>query len=356
MWSVIRQTCLVTGLVVLFGIWARTGVADPVEHARALLDQIESMTKGPVSGEPPGPDDINASIEQLGAMLAESPDDVQLLLVLGRLRALKAFGTTAVYTPGGDQPSLEASFAPAQELFDRAIELDPKNAEAHYWKARVCGMRVPDVSSGVMAYRHLDLDLAIEHAREAVEFAPEHVAYREALASYLIGSGAEGDAMELMKEVDGGRHPIYRILSTWKDLGAPASAHLSAGSDALVPMLRALGPNLSHPSLRVRLYVFDGSAEDVESYYRQHIENFKLHRDEKRKADGVQITMYVQALRPDGARFVPTEKKKDVESARENVITLLVSEVKGGSEETRSRLPIPVGDVYCQIALMNFVD
>src|SRR5207247_9826803 len=80
----------------------------------------------------------------LSTYLHKQPNDVRALILsvrLGRFRQV----TQPIVTRGGDSvptfASLAAEYASHHAALNRALALEPNNAEAHYWKARRFGLR-----------------------------------------------------------------------------------------------------------------------------------------------------------------------------------------------------------------------
>jgi hypothetical protein len=205
--------------------------------------------------------------------LEKNPRDVAALFLQVRLDRVKS----AVF-PGSmqngqfSQPGLPSPDRDPQKTLDLILQIDPYNPAACYWKARFFGSSEARVSQGRLIRREADFAKAAELARVAVKEAPENVEYREALATYLLLEDKRPEAEEVLKPVQDGRHPMYRLLLDQDIVSVPANAVFDPQQTNRVAegMMQspAQFPSRDFLAFRVRSYLFPGPASKIEEYYR----------------------------------------------------------------------------------------
>lgn len=161
-------------------------------------------------GQTRAPGLLKAS-ERLGVYLKAHPEDVGALLLQARvLRALIVVTPVAIkledqgsHVTAGDTTTVRRD---ALAALDKIVALDPKNAEAYYWKARTL-MLSNQVAVQVGAEQALDPFPAIDAAKRAVNLAPENTTFREYLALGLMGTGRRDEGLQELRKLPG-KHPI----------------------------------------------------------------------------------------------------------------------------------------------------
>jgi tetratricopeptide (TPR) repeat protein len=330
---------------------ANQGADSPVARARVLLDELESRSDAEAPAAVPDRQQIESAAAALRDYLGTHPEDVGALIVSARIGLLTGTSTPQIYTQGQPPPDPEAEYKPLQELLDRALKLEPNNAEANYWKARLYGVIVPDITDGTVRYRSIDLEQAIQFARRASDLAPRDIHYKEALALYLVLNQQPADAMTVLK---GDRtHPIYRLLEDWQTWPLPENAVLDrTASEALAQIQQANGTFKDYSALRVHSYVIPMSAAQVEAFFRNRWQKFALGEGMVEKNEqGSQFASYQLYLRQTNAGW----EVQPLPPSRPTEGTMIVlMEVRNPVAEIRNKLPIPVGDVFCNLAVVNF--
>ncbi|GEM_PF-731913 len=327
-----------------------------VQRTEQLVEIVEEIEAGRQSENIPDPEDLEEVITELDVYLKAHPEEVHALILFARLGRFVNVSKPMVITPGKEMPSFESGYAPLHAALDQALKLEPNNAEAHYWKARLYGIRVPDLSADVMKYRSLDLGKAVSSAKRAVEFAPENIAYKEALALYLVGKQKPEEAIEILRDVESGRHPIYLLLKDMQALPIPDGAvYLPENSEGFAQMHMASGAIRDYPNLRVYMYMLPMPADEVETFYRRSWPKFRLFEMQSEKYEGGEtLRVFAQYLRYEKGVLQPASKKKKIPDSPNKGIILTVTEFQNVSPETRNRFPAFDGDVMCILAIINY--
>lgn len=203
-------------------------------------------------------------------------------------------------------------------------------------------------------------------ARRAVELKPDKVAYREALALYLLGKQETNEAMAALADVADGQHPIYLLLKDQKAVLVPDNAIYSPGDSESMAELQM---RMKYGRLRVRFYVLPMSAAEVEKFYANYWNSFKLFLvyEGSLGNSGDTITpaepatrIFGQFLRESDGMLIPSTSAPGEDEAFEEGILFSVIEFSGvppeNGLETPAGYPLPadIGDVYCYLIIFNF--
>ncbi len=344
-----------------------------VERLARFVERLEDAERrgelGTVAfGATPLLPGIVAVDQRVRAYADTHPDDTRLAILVARLGRLKWVAEPAVFS-ADHPPSLGAyttAFAPYQAYLARALTVAPTNAEANYWMGRLYGMSfgwqrmlygitaTPDSDA---AFFRTHADSALHYGRRAVELAPGQVSYREALALYLLMMERPDEASEVVREVAGGRHPIYVLVSDWRMVPVPPGAVPDPQQARLfASMQQERGQN--YADLRVRAYVLLMPAARVEAFYRARWPTFRLFESADEDLTAAGARMLMQFLRLKGTTLKPTGTKRDVDrlAASEEPpdgFVFMMIEMTKPSEEVRARLPVAVGDTFCMLTVMN---
>ncbi len=294
------------------------------------------------------------------------PDDARLLILAARLGRLRWVAEPVVFSRE-NRPSLDAFIveqAPLHAYLDRALVLEPNNAEAHYWKGRLYGLSFSwrtlfygfnDTPDSVAPRFQAYADSALRFARRAVELAPQQVSSREALALFLVFTDHPDEAAAAVRGVAGGRHPIYLLLSDWQMLALPPGATPWASQARLYAGMKK-EEGWDYAELRVRTYVMAMPAAQVEAFYRARwpsLQLFEIKGDEE-EASGMRLL--AQFFRTKGATLEPAQRKKDVDKSPDKLpdgFVFRLVEMANAPADVRSKFPIAVGDVFCILTLMD---
>lgn len=324
-----------------------------VERAAIIVSTISSIESGDYTVKRPKPVDLQRAAERLTEHLESNPDDVRALILFARIGRTVSIATPHVFSKDSAMTVSGDEYSPLLAALDRALALQPDNAEAYYWKARLFGVRLPDLSSGRMNYRYLNHDGAIAMARRAVELKPDKVAYREALALYLLGKQEFKEAMTTLADVADGKHPIYLLLKDQEAVPLPDNAiYLPEDSESLADMFMQ---GQQYAFLRIHSYVFPMSANEVETFYSNHWKSFKLFQ-----FDTDQTGKFSAYLKEIDGKLSPGKSPPMSDKRPDEGIELLVFEQSGGSPEDRLETPIghplpsDLADVYCYLMIINY--
>ena len=365
--------CIFLSILFLFGCATTRPIQTAsdeslVERVERVVKQGEAAEAGQSSQMSPQQltEELAKATADLDVYLKNRPDDVRALILFARLGRVQEIAKPLVFGKGeGQLPATPDKDEPAQlhSALDRALVLEPKNAEAHYWKARLYGVRTPVEVEGRIYMMPRDLDRAIQFARRAVQLAPENVVYREALALYLLAAEQRKEAIAVMREVAGGKHPIYLLASDLDSLPVPdSSVFLATISKNFARMQLESGRISDYANLRMKLYAVPLRSSDIEAFYRSRWPSFQLFEPDMAQAqEGA--SSFVQFLRWRNGVLEPSATMTDAAPAISGVprdgVVLTVSEFRNMTAENRTilarqKLPATFGDTFCVVLIGNF--
>ena len=320
---------------------------DAIVHAQQLLKKfetgIEEMQKGSElpGSELPGAEEMASSAAAVEEYLRAHPDDVDALVV--------SAGMMLWTTPSASKKPEPAVFlANVQKRLDRALSLQPNNAEANYRKAIILStarmFAGPSPASG---------DEAVRFARRAVELAPGEDRYKKGLADLLMQQGKSAEAMKILAGMRNGKDPGNLLLSDMESFPMPEKAVLDRdkSAEAGVNMLDS-GLLKDHIDLRTRVYYVAMPIADLSAFYKKHIPSFDLgDAPDQEERDGVRITTYPFVFRRGSATW---ESVRPLPDDPKEGLVVLITELRGPiSDEVRQKLGGGGGDVYCLVMLEN---
>jgi hypothetical protein len=304
--------------------------------------------------------DLDRAARDLAACLESSPNDPRALLLSVRLGRFREVMRPQVVTRlATDKPN--EGIAALVAIVDRVLASQPDNPEAHYWKSRLCGIKVGADKGGTFVRLHFDLPQAVASAQRAVDLAPSETRYREALAQYLLDSGEPERALEALRNVldgDGKPHVVAALLSQWQTFKVPGGAiEQPSMAEPLSEMMAGSGALRDHPSLRLRIYTVPSSAAVIEGFYRQQWKGFTLFEGEREDQNGAQVTTFGQLLRWSSGRLEPATSKKDVDKSPESAegLWFMLTEFKGLPQENRKKLTTVTADPFTQLVVINTI-
>jgi hypothetical protein len=308
-----------------------------------------------------------AAVESdLAAHLATTPDGTRAILMAVRLGFLRESMTVArldTSSPGVDVSGPDAGFAALAVVVDQVLVQEPANADAHFWKARLSGVKIPALRNGKFGKVPRDLPQAVTSARRAVELAPANAVYRGVLATLLVEDGKPGEALDAVRgmvDAAGAPAAVTSLLSAWQALPVPDGATdqplMAAGfSDIQVSQ----GKITSYPNMRIRMYTVPVRAADVEAFYKTHWKNFTLFDKGRERNGAVRIAMFGQFLTWKDGRLEPVTRERQLDAAADSAavdgVTMVVTELLNLPPENRDRFAGRTGDTFCQITFMNGV-
>lgn len=297
---------------------------------------------------------------EIDALLKVEPNNVPALLLAARVgRVLAGLPRKGVIEPGPNAEQQRAEWQrqeheevkPLHSFCERAITLEPDNAEAHYWNARLYGMMVSVV------YRKEedtfnDLPNAIRFARRAVDLSPGNMIYREGLAEYLLLDSREEEANAAVGEASGWKHPINRLLKDRDALPLPPGAVLMKEQTESYVILMGAPTGLEYPGLRFRTYLLPMSVADAEAFWRTKWPAFRFFSRKDQYADAE--TSFVQWMRWRGDNLYPALSSNEVSNwwgPKQGIILRLTEYTQVNPDHP---LPVPVNGAYCIIDIHNF--
>jgi len=274
------------------------GTGSLVDRVTMIVDRAEAAEAGQPVDRATGLilQDAAKAARQLTTYLDSHPNDVQALILSARLGRLGQIAQPLVIQRGDTLPtfgSLAADYASHQAALNRALALEPNNAEAYYWKGRLYGLGQSWMGMlygstapppAVVALARAYGDSAVRYARRAVELEPERLQYRVALAIHLILAEQEQEAATVLRDVAAGRHPMSVLLADWQAIPLPTGAvPLPERARGLARMMTDEVAMSQYPFLRVHVYVVVMPADSVQTFYRKRWAGFQLIRTEEHK-------------------------------------------------------------------------
>ena len=336
-----------------------------LQSAQEWAERAEALEKGNNRGA--SSKNIRKELEKaygkVNAYLQRNPNDVPSLLLAARLgRSLEVRRPIELrFGPGTNLEQVARELRDQtdrlQSFCDRALAVDPNNAEAHYWKARLYGVRGLAIHEGKSTFGPVDLEGAIRFARHAVELAPQNASYREELALYLFDDDRRSEAIEVMREASGGQHPIYLLLKEREAIPLPpGSALLRERTERSISEMVGAGWPVNYPFLRYYLFVLPMTAADVETFWRSTWPGFQLFRNKEEQFSGGLAIHYFQWMRWQGNGVSPAKERREIpggpDSDLPEGVLLLVSEFRNMKDH--ETFPVPVGDVFCVLLIRNY--
>lgn len=361
------QSCFAAIFLLLLPMSALYAVGDvrkpSFEKIRGWAEKAEENEAGKQLDTPPQKlnKEIGKARAELEKYLAAKPDDVEALLLAARLgRAeimvspIELIGPEALQGLQQMEPKRRQRVDELANYCDRALAVQPNNGEAYYWKSRLYGIRHFGIRDGHVAWVYVDLNLAAQFAKKSVDLDSHNVLYREALALYLVLNQQPDEAIEVMRDVAGGKHPIYLLLSDKRHVPLPErAAYLREETEDRVQDTIDEGWKRDYRALRIFQYVIPMSAQEVESFYRHTWPDFKFFEVGRDKLEDYYVASSSELLFSREKGFVPAGKKEDIPYNPSEGILLKLGEVH--NQKVRNPpYPIPVGDPYCILTVVNF--
>jgi hypothetical protein len=185
---------------------------------------------------------LPALARDLESYLRAHPNNGRALVLRGRILGLQY--RFAKFTPTGVTP-LAADDDPRFESvrwFDRAVAADPRNAEAHFWKAVTLSEPVIDIEKDSGRYRQPLWDLALSPAREAYRLHPEDARFEAFVRKALIATSNDEEAVRLAGGHGSLEAELVKLMADRDRVPVPPGAVLSPGTRVI-----GQGPVEGHP-------------------------------------------------------------------------------------------------------------
>ncbi|MFH1501831.1 MAG: hypothetical protein ABIG03_02160 [Candidatus Eisenbacteria bacterium] len=326
------------------GVPLRAAGAPGIESIGETVTRLESAMAtgaGDMTLEKFG-DELKDVRKDVADHLEGNPDDVQALILSVRVAVMEEILEPVVFSPTDDE-RLASPYAREHADLDHALSLDPENADAHYWKARLYGLQVPTMSaSGRYVMEAVDLEGAIEHAGIAVERSPETLQYREALALYLVDAERRDEAVLVMSAEGADESLITKLLADMESVPLPDSALYLKLDSAWFADMNAGGVE-NYPPLRVKAFALPMTPLDLESFYGELWDGFALLRKDGSEPGGVQFLAFAE----NGFEPASTFERFQDEGAEGHGIVLVVRTVTEPTpddlRESTAGQPLPEG-------------
>lgn len=248
----------------------------------AVLDAVERAAKATEAWELKGADVLSApegetaklekASQSVSRYLTIHPKDVRALLLQARvMRALIVVTPVVMKLEDDGRGHINGDTTKVQNdalsALDKALALDPNNAETYYWKARVLGLSSTGAEA-VGAAEALDPMPVISAARTATRLAPTNATYREYLAASLLRAGQTAEALQELAKLPG-KHPILQLVDDMDVVVAPKGAEPDA--DRVVDIVRNVFSGqmdvFRYPGFRARAFAVPSSPADVRAFY-----------------------------------------------------------------------------------------
>jgi len=173
------------------------------------------------------------------------------------------------------------------EMLDKALEMEPDNAEANYWKARLYGIRENVTTESTTSFEFRDYTKAVKFCKTAISVDPENNEYRETLALYLSAKRRFEEARIFTKHAANGKLPVYLLLRDLQIFPLPSSVvFLPDETKGVIQQIRDKGEPSDYLMLRVQVFAVPITADALESFYESRLPEFSLfetQRDKKAK-------------------------------------------------------------------------
>jgi hypothetical protein len=311
--------------------------------------------------------ELRQTSAELKRRMTERPRDVAVLLLAARFAIVEDRSQPQMIRQGEPPPTAESvrnDPAAVHALLDRALVLQPRSAEAHYWKARVYGTRVGIIRNNRIYRVARDLSRAVTFATRAVELAPGQASYREALALYQFARGRLDDAIAAVSPL-GRASAIPRLLADLKAFPVLKEyVLLEEDGEAFGEQQVMRGRISDYQQLRVRFYVVPQSAADLEAFFQTHWSGFRLYPiSDEGVAAGGRVRILAEYFRWNADVLSPAASEEDFRRGAENPtvegLILTVAEFRDlpASERKTSPagapLPTNLGAVYCYLIVVN---
>ena len=362
-----KRACGITGCVLSLqlALWCSAGgakkpsfekiqklaeMAEAVEAAKPISVSEQQLQKG-----------ILEATKQLSDYLASQPDDVEALLLAARLTRAEIMFTPVALSGkskmaqdlGEAEKSRREKADRAAGYCDRVVALQPNNAAAYYWKERLYGIRNFGWRNDTMAWVYVDLNLAVQAGRKAVELDPRNVLYRETLANYLARNRQRDEAIEVMRDVGAGTHLMYLLLMDAKRIPLPDKAAFLPKETEDTVQSAVEGRWKDYPELRIYQYVLPMTIAEVEEFYRRSWPEFKLFKVGSEKDGEDTFDNFVQLFLWRNNGFVPAAKLEDIPKQPSEGLRLSFTEAHLKKPRTPP-FPVPVGDPFCVLTIRDF--
>ena len=285
---------------------------------------------------------------KLNDYLSQNPTNVQALILYAHIGI-----------------ALGSDVAKLHEALNKALEKEPENAEAHYWKARLYGTTEKVILDGKTSYKFSDYDKAVKFAKKAVELNPANDLFRETLVLYLAEKRKFEEARVFIKNTRGGKHPVYLLLRDLQYFPLHINTVFLPGeTENLMKAVKDKGEITDYHSLRVHVFSVPLSAEGLEEFFEKFLPEFNLFeikRDKKKRT-----TDYTQYLKFWDKDMYTVNAVEDIPDLPQEGITLEIIQYTKKSSSSIDDAPSFVRELlrlspsyskkeaFCKISYVNY--
>lgn len=209
---------------------------------------------------------------------------------------------------------------------DKALNLDPDNAEANFWKGRLFGVK-EDVTNGEQVdFIFNNYDEAIKYIKKAIAIDKDNIEYRETLALYLASKRRFEEARIFTKFSNDGNLLIYKLLKDLQMLPLPSGAiFLPDETKNIIQVLKDRGNLEDFPVLRIHAYAVPISALSLETFFEERLPEFDLFEITNDKK--ARIATYIQYLKIWDKEMYTVNSVLDIPPRPNEGITLDISSI-----------------------------
>jgi tetratricopeptide (TPR) repeat protein len=236
-----------------------------------------------------------------------------------------------------------------EAAIDRVLALEPRNAEALYYKGRMYG---GSVLAGIRATKRFDLERAVSFLRQAVEIAPNNLKYRKILALFLADQGRPGEAKALMRAAQKD-DLMVKLLGDLESLPVPEGAELFLShpySDAAWALTLLESGFGDHLRVRLHTYRIAKSPAEIDAFYASRLPGFRFIPDDENPSESEFGHVYNQFLRVKSGIMRASRDRLEIPKQLEPGIWMQLVEMQNDPELQRKLGP---GEHNCYLILVN---
>ena len=212
------------------------------------------------------------------------------------------------------------------EYLDKALKLEPENAEANFWMGRLYGAEEDVVKGDNIDFVFRDYDASIKYIKKAIEIDKYNIEYNETLALYLSAKRRFEEARIFTKFLKDGKLPIYKLLKDLQMLPLPLDAiFLPEETKYLTQMIKDRGDLGDYPVLRVQAYAVPISAIGLEAFFEERLPEFDFFEISNNKKS--KVATYKQYLKIWDKEMYTVNSVFDIPSRPNEGITLDITSI-----------------------------
>lgn len=334
------------------------GATPPPMTVEQVVNTLEadsdSMDLGeqPKDSEHPTQADVANTVSELGSRLKTKPQDTPTLLLWARFALIPE---PSILATGYEPPASKTEFLPADVALDRVLATEPHNAEALYLKGR---LSVGVVRADEVGFEQKGLERAIPLLRQAAEYAPDNLKYREFLALFLADAGRPGEGKDVLRAAQK-NHPMIPLLEDLEAVSAPEGGEYFVGHAISMSIMEAMGNAgiADHLHLRLRTYLYTKNVSQIEAFYASRFPGFRFLPANKRRRqlneeDGGEKA-YLQFLHGKSGGMKASRQRSEVPDPAVAKDGFLMIAIEKNDDPSGTR-KLPPGERGCYLVLVNY--